>query len=487
MQPGARSTEPGGNRPPTSHVGGGGSYPPHQAALIDQAAKRLGECHNSERSLVHDAGNENLGLVPESLAYAALLLAGTRTATVDPSNAARAGQLIDAVLQTQYKLVTNPNHGSFPTACSLQPGSRPIEDPHTHDLAREIVSSILAVLLLDYAPALGPQRANEVDHAIRNALRPGKDMARLPRAIKMLAAWLHLEHGNALLSGRLIGEIETHDQASLCRERFGDPRAIALELWALSLWYRSNRLKNKAKLLLPQLFATTAHHVHPQLPEMFGVATTTKGNVGSYPWLGAWLTWHAVGYTPLLPRSLGDPVLASCFAFPALVAAAPDWEVPEPFPVERTGRALEQQIADQAMTGWWEPNLHIEARDGGARCDSTAPVVGICWLARDDQVARLLCHTSNDQRATCNSRFVHLENPGTTVLKASNIGGEARMADNTWILSGLCIAWEGFQLIDAQRNGLDLQCRLRPTSDKPTLMIMATDGSADAARGDHLH
>ena len=82
------------------------------------------------------------------------------------------------------------------------------------------------------------------------------------------------------------------------------------------------------------------------------------------------------------------------------------------------------------------------------------------------------CRVSRRESAVCRKRFIHLEDPGTTIVSVHNMGeGETRMIDNGWWLSGLHFATEGFQMIDAQRSPRGLELQLRPTEPKAMLMF----------------
>ncbi len=84
----------------------------------------------------------------------------------------------------------------------------------------------------------------------------------------------------------------------------------------------------------------------------------------------------------------------------------------------------------------------------------------------------LRCRVARQERATCRKRFIHLEDPGTTIVSVHSMGsGETRMIENGWWLSGLHFATDGFQMLDAQRSEQGLELKLKPTGDRAILMF----------------
>jgi hypothetical protein len=264
---------------------------------------------------------------------------------------------------------------------------------------------------------------------------------------------------------------------SLSARRFGDPRAYARELWALGLWRRSTRLHDSVQGLLPDLLTEISRFSHPTLPEVFGAMTTAAANAGGYAWLGSWLTWHALAGEPMLPKSMSDPLHATSFAFPALARAK--IQTPDKAAAEDAGETgsirpqpLCEKVGDRQMTGWMETDLHLEARSVEAPQPGRLPVAGARWRTLDGGTAWLRCRVSRQERASCRKRFVHLKDPGTTIVSVHDLGqGETRMIENGWWLSGLHFASEGFQMLDAKRTEEGLELTLKPTADRTILMF----------------
>jgi len=253
--------------------------------------------------------------------------------------------------------------------------------------------------------------------------------------------------------------------------RFGDPRAFAHELWALGLWRRSQRLHDGVSELSAAILEDIQAFSHPRLPELLGAVTTGAGaSRSAFPWLGAWLTWHALSGEPMLPKHVADPLHATFYAFPALARFR--FEQPDRPEEELTERALAHEQPACSITGWWEGDLHIEARSSESTEAGRAPVAGARWRTPSGDSVWLRCRASGQQRAVCRKRFVHLEAPGRTVVTVHNMGpGETRMIENGWWLSGLHFAMEGYQMLNAERTTEGLELHLKPTSDQPMLMF----------------
>jgi hypothetical protein len=340
--------------------------------------------------------------------------------------------------------------------------------------SRELMGSLLGSIHRNYSQLLGEKRNARVLEAIRLTIRdkdqdtPGSTWA------AMLAAWLELEFGDQWRGERLATDVALAGLETLADARFGDAEAYGRELWALGLWRRSARLHDSVEGLLPGLIAELTRFAHPSLPELFGGMTTGRVSGAAYPWIGTWLTWHALAGEPLLPKQMDDALHATLYAYPALAklktdAAAPaDAEATGPC----TAQVLHQDQGERQFTGWMEPQLHLEARCSPAPESGRMPVAGARWRTLEGGTARLRARVSRSERASCRKRFVHLEDPGTTVVTVHDLGpGETRMIENGWWLSGLHFATEGYQMLDAQRSEEGLSLTLKPTTDNPVLMF----------------
>ena len=172
----------------------------------------------------------------------------------------------------------------------------------------------------------------------------------------------------------------------------------------------------------------------------------------------------------MLPKTMSEPLDATCFAFPALARSklastkASSQEF-APYPIC-------ESMGERQMTGWIERDLHLEARSVKAPESGRLPVAGARWRTLEGGTAWLRCRVTRQERASCRKRFIHLEDPGNTIISVHDLGqGETRMIENGWWLSGLHFATEGFQMLDARRSEEGLELTLKPTADRTLLMF----------------
>ncbi|MEZ5559843.1 MAG: hypothetical protein R3E86_15025 [Pseudomonadales bacterium] len=440
----------------------------HQAALLDQAVSAVRSHLDPTVALLRCPRGSGFWLVLESLAFALLLLHRARSAGADDGDVGLAGRIVDAVLQAQNRKLLSPDHGTFPVLWTPERRQRSVPDPDS----REILGTLLAVLIEDHLDAMGPARTAQLREAVRRTVRPAQTPAGDGTAMRMLSAWLDLHYGDRFRGERMVTEISSMEPATLTEGRVGNPRAYALELWAISLWQRSPRLSAQADALVGDVLGEAVRDVHPQMPELFGAATTcAAAREDQFPWLGAWLTWHALGPVPMLPKSLGDPLLATLYALPAAAGLQ--------VPVATTARrpagselALTHRLGSHELSGWCEQSLLIEARESPVTRLAHTPVVGARWQTSAGHNAWLRCLTSDAQRARCRKRFVHLDRPGRVTVEVFNLGPSgARMIEHGWWLSGLHFATDGLQLVQAERTERCLSLTLRPSGTDPLLMF----------------
>ncbi len=438
----------------------------HQKALVDQAIRLTLTRYDEQHCLLRTTADPRFRAVQETLAFAGLLLARTAAAPGRNTELGLARLLIDTILPLQNRVRRDPERGAFPLLWTPDGNRTQVMDPDS----REIVGSFLGVMYRDYGQLLGDKRCARVLEAIRLAIRDKEQSTPGTTSGAMIAAWLELEFGDQWRGERLATDVALAGLEALAERRFGDPAAYARELWALGLWRRSARLHDSVQGLLPDLVAEITRFSHPSLPVVFGAMTNATGTASGYPALGAWLTWHALAGEPMLPKTMSDPLDATCYAFPALARAKLDApaqaaETFEPHPIC-------QAVGNRQMTGWMERDLHTEARSVVEPTSGRVPVAGIRWRTLEGTTAWLRCRVSRQERATCRKRFVHLEDPGTTIVSVHDLGqGETRMIDNGWWLSGLHFATEGFQMQDARRSDEGLELVLKPTAEKTLLMF----------------
>ncbi|MFV2089444.1 MAG: hypothetical protein ACC642_02200 [Pseudomonadales bacterium] len=441
---------------------------PYQLAIIDQAIRRVLTCYDEKHSLLHSADDRRFRVVQESLAFAALLLSRASAGKTRHAEIGLARRLIDSVLKLQNVKKGNPDHGGFPLVWMPARDQPVVMDPDS----REMIGSLLALMLRNHPQLLGETRSQRILKAIKRTIRP-PDQPPPGISGKMVAAWLDIEFGDDWRGERLATDIVLAGSDHFVESRFGNATVFAQELWALSLWRRSSRLHDSVSELKRSIMDDINSYAHPELPELFGSVTTSASFLdNAYSWLGAWLTWHAHGSQPLLPGAMSDPLHATRFAFPMLakLKLGPDEETESAdASVERT---LSYCHGGRSITGWRESGLHIEARECSIPEGSRLPVAGARWITRQGSSVWMRCRASRNETAVCRKRFVHLENPGTTTVSVHNLGeGEARMIDNGWWLSGLHFATEGFQMVDAERTSHGLELKLRPVGKRALLMF----------------
>ncbi len=441
---------------------------PHQQALVDQAIRLTLTRYDEQHNLLRTSADPRFRAVPETLAFAALLLARTASGKGRKTELGLARLLIDTILPLQNRTRRDPGRGAFPLLWTPNDQRAQVMDPDS----REVMGALLGVIYRDHHQLLGEKRSSRVLDAIKLTLRDRSQSAPETTSGAMIAAWMEIEFNDQLRGERLATDVALAGLDTLAERRFGNPRAYARELWALGLWRRSARLHDGVKGLLPELLAEVRRFAHPSMPELFGAMTGRSGVVADYAWLGSWLTWHAIAGEPMLPKHMTEPLDATCFAFPALARARIELPEDAPEPGNAEPRALCQTFGHRQMSGWMEDDLHLEARSVDAPEAGRLPVAAARWRTLDGNTAWLRCRVSGQQRASCRKRFIHLEDPGTTVVSVHDLGeGETRMIENGWWLSGLHFATEGFQMLDAQRSDEGLELTLKPTADQAMLMF----------------
>ena len=439
---------------------------PHQKALVDQAIRLTLTRYDDQHCLLRTTADPRFRAVQETLAFAGLLLARSAAGKGRKTELGLARLLIDTILPLQNRVRRDPGRGAFPLLWAPEASRAQVMDPDS----REIMGSLLGVMYRDYSHLLGDKRSARVLDAVKLAIRDKEQSTPETTSGAMIAAWLELEFNDRWRGERLATDVALAGLDALTAARFGDPSAYARELWALSLWRRSAALHDSVEGLLADLIAEVTGFAHPAMPELFGAMTSSSGTASSYAWLGAWLTWHALAGEPMLPKRLSEPLDATCFAFPALARAKlkSAGERPGSFdPIP-----LCASVGDRQMTGWMERELHLEARSCETPEPGRVPVAGARWRTLEGGTAWLRCRVSRQERAVCSKRFVHLEDPGTTVVSVHDLGqGETRMIENGWWLSGLHFATEGFQMLDARRSEDGLELTLKPTAERTILMF----------------
>jgi len=439
---------------------------PHQKALVDQAIRLTLTRYDEQHCLLRTSADPRFRAVQETLAFAALLLARTAAGKGRKTELGLARLLIDTILPLQNRVRRDPSRGAFPLLWTPEGNRAQVMDPDS----REIMGSLFGVMHRDYSHLLGEKRSARVLEAVKLAIRDKEQSTPQTTSGAMIAAWLELEFNDQWRGERLATDVALAGLEALAERRFGDPQAYARQLWALGLWRRSARLHDSVEGLLPDLVAEITRFAHPSMPEMFGTMTGSTGTATGYAWLGGWLTWHALIGEPMLPKTMSDPLDATCFAFPALARAkiASPGDAAQDF----APHPVCQAVGDRQMTGWMERDLHLEARSVEAPEAGRLPVAGARWRTLEGGTAWLRCRVSRQERASCRKRFVHLEDPGTTIVSVHDLGqGETRMIENGWWLSGLHFATEGFQMLDARRTEEGLELTLKPTDDRSLLMF----------------
>jgi hypothetical protein len=439
---------------------------PHQQALVDQAIRHALTRYDDRSCLLRSSEDPRFRVVQESLAFAALLLLRAGSRKSHKSELGLARLLIDTIVPLQNTTRRDPGRGAFPMVWTPDSSRPVIMDPDS----REIMGSLLGLLVKDHGALLGEKRAAKVRAAVRLSMRDESQGPPGTTSGAMIAAWLEMEFGDRWRGERLATDVALAGYDHLVEKRFGDARAFARELWALSLWRRSSRLHDGVESLTESLLEDILSYAHPCLPEVFGAVTTSRSSPNNtYPWLGTWLTWHALGDQPMLPKNMLDPLHSTLFAFPAV--ARLKLSRPESNQAEKE-RELKRQSEIGTITGWWEKDLHIEARASEQPEGNRMPVAGARWQTPGGESVWMRCRVSKQESAVCRKRFIHLDDPGTTIVNVFNMGeGETRMIDNGWWLSGLHFATEGLQMVDAQRSSKGLELHFKPTADQAMLMF----------------
>jgi len=442
----------------------------HQQALVDQAIRHILTRYDEHQCLLRTSADARFRAVQESLAFAALLLARSAAGKGRKTELGLARLLIDTILPLQNRVRRDPHRGAFPLLSSADNSRAQVMDPNS----RELMGSLLGSIYPNYSQLLGDKRSARVLDAIRLTIRDKDQDTPDSTWSAMLAAWLELEFGDQWRGERLATQVALSGLDALAGARFGDAEAYGRELWALGLWRRSTRLHDSVEGLLPGLIEELTRFTHPSLPELFGAMTTGRTTGSGYPWIGTWMTWHALAGEPLLPKQMDDALHATLYAYPALAklkigsGAAAEADAT----ASSSAHPLHQDQGERQFSGWMEPQLHLEARRSPSPEPGRMPVAGARWRTLEGDSAWLRARVSKTEQAICRKRFVHLENPGTTVVSVHDLGpGETRMIENGWWLSGLHFATEGFQMLDAQRSDEGLNLTLKPTADHAVLMF----------------
>ena len=441
----------------------------HQQALVDQSIRRILTCYEHAHGLLRSPTDPRSGAVQESLAFAALLLTRTAAGKGRNSELGLARLLIDTLLPLQNRHRRDPGRGAFPLV-------RAPEDtrPQTMDVSsRAIMGSMLALLLKEHSSLLGEKRCVRIREAVKHCIRGSRSHGAGDTSDAMILAWLEFEFGDTIRGERLATEVSLMGGEQRSSHRFGNPRAYALELWGLSLWNRSSALHAGVQDMLISLREEVSRYAHPDLPEVFGGMTAGScSSAGEFAWLGCWLSWHARGGRPLLPKHMADPLQPTLFAFPALAKFKLGDAVPGAGTDGRLERSFVTGERHDIISGWWENDLHLEARSSRVSPPDRAPVAGARWRTPSGTTAWLRCSVTGRERAVCRKRFIHLEEPGTTIITVHDLGsGDVRMIDNGWWLSGLHFASDGLQMTDAERTPDGLKLRLKPTESRPMLLL----------------
>jgi hypothetical protein len=436
---------------------------PIQSALLDQAVAVLSGCYDEDSALLSHPLNTGFKPIRESLCYAALLLIRNSTQSVTDSGLLRAQQIIDAVLSRQNRNIHGASGGAFPLAWSNQKGGA-VMDPES----RQVVGSLLAMLLRRYRVELGSARAEAVAHAVSLALAGATKQNLNTTYQRSLRTWLEMECGDRLVGEELLIEITDQPKELVAKARFGQPQHFGFELWANALWLDSDRLHEWGRIGLADVLTDVGESLHPGMQQLLGSGLLPRVySEGGVEWINVWLTWQAMGNNPLLPRDLANPLDAALFAFPALAAIddelvgaawSADWE--------HSKRGLVRVLDDRSISASFEDNLQIEACHAGRLSPGREPVVAAFWQC-EDGIARLTCQARESHQAICDGRSVRLDAPGRCRVVISGIGsGTTRLVEDGWQLPGLRLTCRGFAIGDAQRSSDTLEMVLRPLPDR---------------------
>jgi hypothetical protein len=447
------------------------SLQPFQTALLEQAIAVLSDLYDEKSALLCHPVNRGFKPIRESLCYAALLLVRSRASHVTDSGLLRARKIVDAVLARQNRNLHGASGGAFPLAWSQEKRSA-ITDPES----RQVVGSLLGVLMRDYAVELGGQRTEEMRHAIRLALAGCPESSTMTTYQRQLQTWLESEQGDRFKAEELLIALTDQPAGASAPERFGQPQTFAYEIWANALWLESDRLGDWGKRLLLEVVADVAESLHPAMLQLVGSGLASRlHQEGGAEWINAWLTWLALGSNPLLPRDLQNPLEATLFAFPALTRGAERvlhtawsgaWDTEK--------RQMSRVVDDREISAWFEPGMQVEACSAPSVAPGSEPVVAAFWQ-REPGVAQLACQATGSHRAVCDGRSVRLENPGKCRITIDGLGpGGTRLIEDGWELPGLRLTCRGFAIGDAERTADGLNMILRPVRDHGLLVFSPT-------------
>lgn len=444
---------------------------PLQNALLDQAVAVLSSCYDEDAALLSHPLNAGFKPIRESLCYAALLLLRNASQTVTDSGLLRAQKIIDAVLARQNRNIHGSSGGAFPLAWSSEKGGA-VTDPES----RQVVGSLLAMMLRRFPVALGSARAEAVAHAVSLAITGANGQTLNSHYQRALRTWLEMECGDRLSAEELLIELTDEPVDTAARARFGQPQQFGFELWAGALWLESERLGEWGRLSLKDLITDVGESLHPVMQQLLGSGLVNRVySEGGVQWINVWLTWLAMGNNPLLPRDLDNPLDAALFAFPALAemdaglvrdAWSADWN--------DARRSLTRKLDDRTITASFESALQLEACSAPGLAPGREPVAAAFWQC-ERGVAQLTCQARETHQASCDGRSIRLENPGRCRVVISGIGrGATRLVEDGWELPGLRLTCRGFAIGDAQRSDDGLEMTLRPQREHCLLVFSPT-------------
>ena len=449
-------------RPPRAidvQANGAASKARYRQALIQQSIACARAALDTDVGLLADRSG-SIYLIAESLCFAALLL--THGGGSADSRLAR--RIIDVVLTTQHRVLLDGTFGAFPM---IYVPDRP--QPDDDGITRELVASVLGILVRDHADALGTALEERARGAIANAIRAPEDATELSFAAELLGVWLQHEYGSRWQGDALAEALVARDPECPRLARLGRASESAAQWWALELWAGNANLEQSVPALRAALLADVTRWIHPTLPAYFG-ELTRAAHTTTFPWIASWLSWFALGERPVLPREFPDAAAAALCALPVLAAtnaAAPSSSL----------LADLEEVSDTGtITAWRQPGLHVEARSSDARLAWRNPVAGARWETPDGS-AWLQCRVTGSQHARCRDGFVHFDEPGETTIDVHDLGpGSTRMISNDWWLAGLHFATHGFQTTDARRTDTGLRLRLDPVKPDPLLRFALVPG-----------
>jgi hypothetical protein len=214
--------------------------------------------------------------------------------------------------------------------------------------------------------------------------------------------------------------------------------------------------------------------LHPNLNQLLGGGLTSRvRNEGGAAWVSAWLTWLALGSSPLMPKALSDPLEATLFAFPLLGNVNPEALGCE---AESAPRQIERALDDRLISAWFEPDLHIESCASKSVEVGTEPLVAAFWQ-RPAGPAWLTCQATGSHDARVDGRSVKLKEPGKCRVTISALGrGPTRLVEDGWELPGLRLTCRGFEIAGAERSEDGLSMVLRPRREDGLLVFSPSAG-----------